>query len=249
MRKYLILLSVCLLAIPARATVRVLVQDTNGVAWIKYQCTAGEVVRAFALNISVDQGQIFGVSDFLVGPSVAGSRGYGIFPASFRDHATVNSATNVTYDLTQYSPLAVPADNPGDTLPGLNSSGVTLELGALWDPTLPAAVPPTNGTLCALHLTRAANVTISANNSRGGIVLSPPDIVTSAAFVGGFVDADAVITSHTLVNGVLTLTFKGGVLETAPTLSGPWTSTGNNTGTYTETIATSGAKFYRVHHN
>ena len=249
MGKYLILLSACLLTVPVRATVRVLVQDTNGVAWIKYQCTAGEVVRAFALNVSVDRGQIFGVSDFLVGPSLAGSRGYGIFPASFRDHATVNSGTNVTFDLTQYSPLAVPADNPSDTLPGLNSSGVTLELGALWDPTVPAAVPPSSGTLCALHLTRAANVTITANNSRGGIVLAPTDILASAAFVGGFVDADAVITSESLVNGVLRLTFKGGVLETAPSLSGPWTSTGNSTGTYSETIASSGAKFYRVHHN
>jgi len=248
-RKSLILFSALFLALPVRATVRVMVQDTNGVAWIKYQCTAGEVVRAFALNVSVDRGQIFAVSDFFVGPSLAGFRGYGIFPASFRDHATVNSGTNVTYDLTQYNPLAVPADNPGDTLPGLNSSGVTLELGALWDPTLPSAVPPTNGTLCALHLTRAANVSIAANVSRGGIVLSPADIIASTVFVGAFVDADSIITSESVVNGVLHLTFKGGVLETAPTLSGPWTSTGNSSGTYNETITSPGPKFYRVHHN
>jgi hypothetical protein len=30
-------------------------------------------------------------------------------------------------------------------LPGLNSSGVTLEFGGLWDPTVPAAVPPATG--------------------------------------------------------------------------------------------------------
>jgi len=67
------------------ATVRLFVQDTNGVAWLKYQCTAGAVVRAFALDVTVDQGVIFRVSDFLVGVSKPGAQGYGIFPASFRD--------------------------------------------------------------------------------------------------------------------------------------------------------------------
>jgi hypothetical protein len=248
-RKDILLLTLFLLAASAEATVRVFVQDINGVAWIKYQCTAGEIVRAFGLNVTVDQGQIFRISDYLVGPSVPGSQGYGIFPASFRDHATVLSETNVTYDLTQYSPLAVVADNPADTLPGLNTSGVTLELAALWAPNSPGAIPGTNGTLCALHLSRAANVSISANNSRGGIVLSPPDIVTPEVFTGAFVDADAVITSAKVVNGILTLTFKGGVLETAPSLYGSWTSTGNSTGTYTEAIGGTSAKFYRVHHS
>jgi len=247
--KNILLLTLWLIAVSAQATVRVFVQDTNGVAWIKYQCTAGEVVRAFGLNVTVDRGQIFAISDFFVGPSVPGSRGYGIFPASFRDHVTVVSGTNVTYDLAQYSPLAVVADNPADTLPGLNSSGVTLELAALWDPNSPSAVPGTNGTLCALHLSRAANVSVSANNSRGGIVLSPPDIFTPETFTGAFVDADAVITSEKVVNGVVALTFKGGVLEAAPSLYGPWTSTGNGSGTYTETIGSPAAKFYRVHHN
>jgi len=248
MRKWLVLISACLMAASTRATVRVFVQDVNGTAWIKYQCTAGEVVRAFALDVRVDQGLIFGVSDFLVGVSKPGAQGYGIFPASFRDHATVLSGTNVSYDLTQYSPLAVVADNPGGTLPGLNSSGVTLELGALWDPTLPASAPGAAGTLCALHLSRAANVSVAANNARGGIVLSPVDIVTPVVFTGGFVDADAVITSEQLANGVLTLTFKGGMLEMAPSLFGPWTSTGNSTGIYTETIGSSRTRFFRVHH-
>jgi len=67
-------------------------------------------------------------------------------------------------------------------------------------------------------------------------------------FTGAFVDADAVITSEKVVNGVLTLTFKGGELETAPSLFGPWTLTGNTTGSYTETIGSSSTKFYRVHH-
>src|SRR2546430_10405530 len=103
MKTWLILLSVLLFSFPSKGTVRVFVQDTNGVAWLKYQCTAGEVVRAFALNVTVDNGQIFDISDFVVGPSLSTSKGYGIFPASFRDHAIVNSGTNVSYDLTQYN--------------------------------------------------------------------------------------------------------------------------------------------------
>src|SRR5216683_4428029 len=152
----LTLLTACLFVTSCPASVRVFVQDVNGEAWLKYQCTAGEVVRALALDVTMDQGVIFRVSDFLVGVSKPGAQGYGIFPASFRDHATVNSGTNVTYDLTQYSPAAVVADYPSDTKPGLNSSGITLELGALWDPNLPGAIPASTGTLCALHLSRAA---------------------------------------------------------------------------------------------
>jgi len=205
-------------------------------------------VRAFAIDVSVDNGVVFAVSDFFVGASRADAQGYGIFPAACRDHAAVISGTNVSFDLSQYSPLAVAADNPGGTLPGLNSSGVTLELGGLWDPSVPAAVPGPNGTLCALHLSRAANVSIAANTVRGGLVLSPLDIVTPVMFTGAFVDADAVITSEKVVNGVLTLTFKGGELETAPSLFGPWTLTGNTIGSYTETIGSSSTKFYRVHH-
>src|SRR5260370_28874226 len=102
MRWRLILLAVVLQVISSFASVRVFVQDTNGVAWLKYQCTAGEVVRAFALDVTVDQRPIFRVSDFLVGVSKPGAQGYGIFPASFRDHATAHSGTNVTYDLTRY---------------------------------------------------------------------------------------------------------------------------------------------------
>jgi hypothetical protein len=244
----LVAIACCLAALSSHGTVRVYVQDTNGVAWIKYQCTAGEVVRAFALDVTVDQGVIFGISDFLVGMSKPGTIGYGIFPASFRDHATVLSGTNVSYDPALYTPLAVLADNPAGTLPGLNSSGVTLELGALWDPTVPTAVPSSSGNLCALHISRAANVSVNTNAVRGGIVLSPPDVIPSVIFNPSFVDADAVITSEKVVNGVLTLTFKGGVLETAPSLSGPWTSTGNSSGTYSETLASPGPKFYRVHH-
>jgi hypothetical protein len=247
MKYSLLLLSLLLPAFSARSTVRVFVQGTNGLANINYQCTAGEVVRAFALDVTVDSGQILGVTNYFRGPSTATARGYGVFPASFRDNVTVSSGTNANWNTNAYSPMAVPADNPTGTLPGLNSNGVTLELGAIWDPSVAAAIPPASGTLCSLQLSQTANVTVAPNASRGGIVASPPEVIIVPQFVGALVGP--AITSATLVNGVITILFQGGELETSPAADGPWTGTGNRSGTYTETLGPSPTKFYRVHYH
>jgi len=177
----------CLIAAAAKAEVRVYVQDTGGVAWLKYECTAGEVVRAFALDVSVDRGQITGISDFFVGPCSAAARGYGIFPAAFRDRIMVSSGTSANWSVSGYNPLAVVADAPTDTLAGLNTSGVTLEFGALWDPALPTAAPAPSGTLCALQLSAGANVSVAANASRGGVVASADGNQLTPTFAGAAV--------------------------------------------------------------
>lgn len=231
----------------AGGAVRVFVTGTNGLANINYQCTAGEVVRAFALDVTVDRGQILGVTNFFRGLSTSSAQGYGIFPASYRDNITVSSGTNANWSTNLYNPLAVVADNPAGTLPGLNSSGVTLEFGALWDPTVPSAIPPPQGTLCSLQISQTANVTVAANASRGGILAAPLDIPVTTQFAGALVGP--AITSSTLANGVMTILFQGGELETAPAVTGPWTGTGNRTGTYTETLGAAASKFYRVHNN
>jgi hypothetical protein len=176
-----------LLIASSKAGVRVYVEDAAGVALIKYECTAGEVVRAFALDVTVDRGQIVNISDYFVGPSTGAARGYGIFPAAFRDHITVTSNTVVNWNASGYNPLAVVADDPGGTLPGLGTSGVTLEFGALWDPALPEAAPPSSGTLCALQLSEGAMVTVAANASRGGVVLSPDGNSVAPTFTGAIV--------------------------------------------------------------
>jgi hypothetical protein len=170
----------------AEAEVRVVVEDKNGVAWIHYECTAGEVIRSFALDVSVDRGQISNVTDFFVGTCSVASKGYGIFPAAFRDHvaATVTSGTSATWSVSGYDPVASVTDAPGGTLAGLGTSGVTLELGALWDPALPEAAPASSGTLCALHLSQGAHVSVAANASRGGVVASPDGNVVVPTFAG-----------------------------------------------------------------
>lgn len=234
-----------LLLVPwAQAEVRMSVQDTNGVAWITYQCTAGEVVRAFALDVSVDKGQIVGIFGFLRGLSKPGTTGYGIFPASFRDQITVDSGTNIDWSPSGYTPLADVSDSPGNTLPGLNSPGVTLELGGLWDPTIPAAIPGPVGTLCALQLSQPANVSVAANAIRGGVVSAFPGTIIQPVFIGGPVGP--LINSATLQNGVMTVLFSGGELQTAAAADGPWIDTGNRSGQYIDPLGTNQAKFYRV---
>jgi len=247
MQKCLVFMGVCLLSAWARAEVRVFVEDNGGLASIKYECTAGEVVRGFALDVSVNKGQIVGISDFFRGVSKAGARGYGIFPAAFRDYITPGSGTNIDWNVSGYTPLAVRADRPADTLPGLNSSGVTLEFGGLWDPTDPAAMPDLAGTLCALQISEPAQVSVTANLARSGVVSAVPDVSLTPVFSGAAVAPPfPAITDVTLVDGLLTVYFKDGELLTAPTPTGPWTGTGNTSGTYTNAVQGTVARFYRV---
>ena len=227
--------------------VRVFIQETNGLINLNYQCTAGETVRSFALDVTVDRGLIVGVTNYLRGPSTAATRGYGIFPASFRDNIIPSSGTNADWSVTSYSPLAVVADNPAGTLPGLNSSGVTLEFGALWNSSVPASIPPSSGTLCSLKITQTANVTVAANASRGGIIAAPPELAITPVFTGALVGP--AITSATLLNGVITVRFQGGELESAPSVNGPWSGTGNSTGLYTQAATAVPGRFYRVHNH
>ena len=230
--------------VPAQGEVVVSVQDSNGVAWIHYECTAGEVVQAFALDVSVDRGRITGISGFFRGPGTATATGYGVFPASFRDHVVVGSGTNIDWGSSDYTPLANPADDPAGTLPGLNSGGVTLELGAFWDPTVFAAIPGPTGTLCALSLSQAATVSVAPNTSRGGIVSAFSGAAIQPVFVGGAVGPLVISTS--IQDGVITVLFHGGELQTANSVDGPWTDTGKLSGNYTETMDGSPMRFYRV---
>jgi len=58
--------------------------------------------------------------------------------------------------------------------------------------------------------------------------------------------AAPVITGSTITGGTITVTWdNGGTLESAPAITGPWTSTGDSDGSFSEP-ATGEAKFYRV---
>lgn len=234
---------------PACAEVRVFVREENLAASIDYECTAGEIVRAFSLNVTVDRGLIAGISNYFRGDCTPAAQGYGIFPAAFRDRITVGGGTNIDWNVTGYTPLAVVSDRPADTLPGLNSSGVTLELGGLWTPAVPATFPPATGRLCTLQISEAANVSVTANLSRGGVIPASSDITITPTFNGAFVDPAApAITGIALTNGSLTISFVGGELVSAATLGSTWVGTGQTNGVYTESAEPGASKFYRVRH-
>jgi len=225
------------------AVVRVFVEESNALAWVKYECTAGEVVRAFALDVSVDQGRFIGISDFFKGPSTSTAQGYGILPTSFRDHLAMDTGTNLNWDINGYTPVAGTTENPS----GLNSRTVPLEFGGLWDVNVPAAVPGPSGVLCSLQISERAMVSVAANPGRGGIVAAEPDVVLVTEFVGAVVQPPQIM-GMSLSDGLLTITFAGGELESAPTIVGPWTGTGNSSGEYKASVADEKMEFFRVHH-
>lgn len=227
-----------------RADVNVFVQDQNRVAWLRYSCTAGEEVRGFAVNVQVDRGIILGVTNFFVGPSRVGATGYGIFPSSYRDNVVLLGGTTPDWTSPGYSPVAAVMDNPSDTLPGPGSNGVTLEFGALWDPTQPLAAPAQTGILCALLLSQPAEVIVSPNNSRGGVTTVNSDVAPLVSYVGSAVGP--LIIDSRWSGTTIRISFHGGELQTAPTIKGPWTGTGNSSGTYAEDSLGQTAKFFRV---
>jgi hypothetical protein len=173
MKRLSLLLALLTLATPTLAAVRIVAEPQGDLTAIKYE-TDGEKVRAFALDITVDAGEIIGISDFVRGESMIDNLGYGIFPANFGRYIVVdpNSGEVAAWDDTAYTPIADPCD-PG-ALGGLGTDGITIEMGALYYPTDDSSpnAPPNSGTLFLLMLSEDANLTVALNEIRGGIVLT-----------------------------------------------------------------------------
>jgi len=77
-------------------------------------------------------------------------------------------------------------------------------------------------------------------------VAAEPGVILETEFVGAVVQPPEIF-GLSLTNGLLTISFGGGELESALTITGPWTSTGNTSGSYTEFVGDRGMKFFRVH--
>ncbi|MFQ6034772.1 MAG: hypothetical protein ACE5NM_02860 [Sedimentisphaerales bacterium] len=188
MKKMVLAGVVLLLATAAGATdVAITCTDEGGgVVRIDYAVTGSPKVRAFALDITVDKGTIDAISDFKVGESIAGDKGYGIFPANFSRYITVDPATGevTTWDVNDYTPVA-DANDPG-ALGGLGTNGITIEMGALYYPpedNSPNA-PDDAGTLCKVTISDSANVSIGENATRGGVVLTDPSVAPNVQATG-----------------------------------------------------------------
>lgn len=163
MKKLICVLILALFASPVWADISIIVTDLGGgQAAIDYSGT--ELARTFALDILVDAGNIDAISDFAVGDD---NNGYGIFPANFSRHITVDPTTGEVSDwaIEGYNPVA-DADDPG-ALGGLGTNGITIEMGSLYD----TKAPPLEGRLCVITCSEACNVTVSLNATRGNVVL------------------------------------------------------------------------------
>jgi len=181
MRRILLIVAMLLLAAaPAMAVVTVNARHigfplktgiTCDTVEVNYVCGASEKVRAFALEITVDNGfTISAVKDFNKGENTATTKGYGIFPGKFRD--VINAQTPNWVDPC-YNPIAPAADTDANGT-GLGTNKVILELGSLYVDT---NAPTTSGILCRLLVStngRTAidcNLGIAVNATRGGVVL------------------------------------------------------------------------------
>ena len=178
MKKTILVLAVLVIAAPAWATVYVTcttVPGSNEVT-VTYDGT-GEPnrVRGFALDIAVDSdANIVQILDYFVGDcNIPQRRGYGIFPGSFGRLDETAEGFPVWTDPI-YSPLAWKVDYPNDTLDGLDTNGITVEMGSLFHPVTPASpnAPPKSGTLLKFYVdVTDCNVTIGQNAIRGGVVM------------------------------------------------------------------------------
>ena len=168
MRRIALIVIVLLLAGAARADVEIMLEHLGGgVVQIGYEVTGEtELVRAFALDIVVTDGNIIDINDFCVGDD---SGGYGIFPGSFAaTPIDVNPTTGLVdnWAKTGYTPVA-PAGDP-DALGDIPGPGITIEMGSLYDDNPPAAT----GVLCTITVDEnVTQVCVTGNAIRGNVVL------------------------------------------------------------------------------
>jgi phosphoribosylcarboxyaminoimidazole (NCAIR) mutase len=151
MRKLFLMLAVLLIAsvaYAADATVYCTV-DGNEVT-VSYTASAeANIPRAFGLDIQLDNGEaIDGVTVL--------STDYWVTPGSYPGT----------------DPLGDPCDST-DTLPGLDSNGITIEMGSLHSPPEVSSpnAPALAGDLISFTVTGECNVAISGNAARGKVVL------------------------------------------------------------------------------
>jgi hypothetical protein len=166
MRKVSLILAVLLFAVPAWATVTITceqVGDTNEVIVSYDMDSEPNIVRAFALDITVDSGAtITDVNDDV-------NDDYDIYPGSI-----VISDGEID---EEGQAVADPNDHD-DTQPGIDSNGITVEMGGLWSPPNDDDnAPPLTGVLLKFYVDgeHDCNVVITENDARGGVVLTDPD--------------------------------------------------------------------------
>ena len=175
MKKLIVVLMLLLLVSPALAAVDVTAIRVGNLVIVKYDATTEpNLPRAFALDITVDSGAVIKKNPgrATIGSACEDPYEYGdfdIFPGSAG--VDINDTTG---QIDSYgSSVADPCDFPSDTKLGYGTNGITFEGGTLYAPTGPGSpnAPPLTGILLKFWICQDANVTITENTVRGGIVL------------------------------------------------------------------------------
>ena len=173
MKKIIVSLAVLLMfAVPASAAVTITAtRGTGDQVEVSFTNTEQAInpVRAFALDITIDDSDanIVLVDPNMTGESTAVNPGYGVFPASF---SRVIDPETPNWDDPTYTPVALLQDLPSDTQPGIDSNGITVEMGALY---VGGPNKPIEGLLFTFDFDIVAdcNVELALNVSRGGLVM------------------------------------------------------------------------------
>jgi hypothetical protein len=137
--------------------------------------TEPNLVRAFSFNIQADNdANIIAVTG--VNP------GYYIYPGTIQI-----DAAGVVSDYG--SPAAPQSDLPSDTLAGIDTNGVTVELASLYAPVGPGSpnAPDPCGPILSIRVSKPCCLTITANVSRAGstgVVMESPDEVVTVNLPG-----------------------------------------------------------------
>ena len=177
MKKILFILVALLLAAPAWADVDIsATADDCGIVISFDARSEPNLPRAFSLNIQAD-------NDVNIVDVTLLSADYVIHPGTI--------AINTSGQVTDYgSPVAPQSDLPSDTLAGLDSNGVTIEMGSLYAPVGPASAnaPDPCGFLVSVTVDADCTLTITANVSRAGssgVVMESPDEVVTVNLPAG----------------------------------------------------------------
>jgi hypothetical protein len=158
MKKLVTLFAILALAIPALAAVDVTCADqgdNSGWFTISYDASGeAELVSGFGLDVTTDGANIVEIE------YVAGSP-YNIYPGTI-----VISGGAVAEDGNAVAP-----SDACEALGGLGTTGVTLEMAALYDRDDANLAPAASGALVKLKLDASGEVTLGLNDRRGGVVL------------------------------------------------------------------------------
>ena len=170
--KKLMFLMMALLVAPAMADVTISIEDNEDLtADIVMTATdddadgASSLVAGIALDVSVANGVITGVTNFMAdGVSTAATPGYGIFLGTI----TFTGGTPEAIDQvgTPVAPDTAP-DSPGQ----LGTAAIVLEFGGLYDVGVPGDAPLAVTTLCTIAVSEPTDLTLGANATRGGVVI------------------------------------------------------------------------------